>query len=52
MKKLFLNTILEVENLKQLLNSPKVSYRYLKMKGKYLFIYPKELHENVVEFGY
>jgi len=52
MKRLFLNTIQEVENLKTLLNSSRISFRYLKMKGQYLFTYPKELHESVVEFGF
>ena len=52
MKKLFLNSIQEVENLKTLLHSNQISYRYLKMKGQYLFNYPSELQERVIELGY
>lgn len=53
MKKIFLNTIREVENLKTLLgNNRNISYRYLRLKGKYLFNYPEELHERVVELGF
>ena len=52
MKKLFLNTIQEVENLKNLLHSNQISYRYLKMKRQYLFHYPSELQERVIELGY
>jgi len=52
MKNLFLDTIQEVENLKKLLNSSEVSFRYLKMKGKYLFNYPISLEERVVELGF
>lgn len=52
MKQLFLNTIQEVENLKTLLKSNKVFYRYLKMKGQYLFLYPEDLSDKVIELGY
>jgi hypothetical protein len=52
MKQLFLKTIQEVENLKTLLKSNKISYRYLKMKGQYLFNYPEDLSDKVVELGY
>jgi hypothetical protein len=52
MKRLFLNTIQEVENLKTLLHSNQISYRYLKMKRQYLFNYPSELQERVIELGY
>jgi len=52
MKQLFLNTIQEVENLKTLLKSNKISYRYLKMKGQYLFSYPEDLSDKVAELGY
>jgi hypothetical protein len=52
MKQLFLDTIQEVENLKTLLKSDKISYRYLKMKGQYLFNYPEDLSDKVVELGY
>ena len=52
MKKLFLNSIQEVENLKNLLHSNQISYRYLKMKRQYLFNYPESLQERVIELGY
>ena len=52
MKQLYLKTIQEVENLKILLKSNKISYRYLKMKGKYLFSYPEELSDKIKELGY
>ena len=52
MKKLFLNSIQEVENLKNLLHSNQISYRYLKMKRQYLFNYPESLQEKIVELGY
>ena len=52
MKKLFLNSIQEVENLKNLLHSNQISYRYLKKKRQYLFNYPSELQERVIELGY
>lgn len=52
MRQLFLNTIQEVENLKTLLKSNKISYRYLKMKGQYLFSYPEDLSDKVAELGY
>lgn len=52
MKRLFLDTIQEVENLKTLLHSNQISYRYLKMKRQYLFNYPESLQEKIVELGY
>ena len=53
MKQLFLNTIQEVENLKTLLNnSNEVSFRYLKMKGQYLFNYPEKMSDVIASLGY
>ena len=52
MKQLFLNSIQEVENLKTLLKSNQITYKYLKMKGKYLFNYPEDLSDKVAELGF
>ena len=52
MKNLFLNTIQEVENLKSLLHSNKITYKYLKMKKQYLFNYPSELEDQIIKLGY
>ena len=53
MKKLFLSTIQEVMNFKTLLGNPKeLTFRYLRMKGKYLITYPSYLDDKVHEIGY